>query len=55
MQADSSAHQKKSMYSYSSAKLELLVLKWAVMEKLLDYLGGLRFHVYTDNNPLIYV
>ena len=29
---------KRSMCSYSSAKLELLVLKWAVTEKFRDYL-----------------
>ena len=37
------------------AKLELLVLKWAVTEKFHDYLLGLWFQVYTDNNPLTYV
>ena len=40
------------MHNYSSAKLELLVLKWAVMEKFCDYLLGSKFHVYTDNSPL---
>ena len=43
------------MRNYSSAKLELLVLKWAVTEKFKDYLLGSRFTVYTDNNPLAYV
>ena len=43
------------MHNYSSAKLELLVLKWAVTEKLRDYLLGSKFTVYTDNNPLVYV
>ena len=43
------------MCNYSSAKLELLVLKWAVTEKFRDYLLGLRFQVYTDKNPLAYV
>ena len=46
---------EKSMHNYSSAKLELLVLKWAVTEKFRDYLLGLKFTVYTDNNPLAYV
>ena len=46
---------ERSMCNYSSAKLELLVLKWAVMEKFRDYLLGSRFQVYTDNNPLAYV
>ena len=55
MQADLYTHPKRSMHSYSSAKLELLVLKWAVTETFCDYLLGLWFHVYTDNNPLNYV
>ena len=46
---------EKSMCNYRSAKLELLVLKWAVTEKFQDYLLGLQFQVYTDNNPLAYV
>ena len=40
---------------YSSAKLELLALKWAVTEKLRDYLLGSKFNIYIDNNPLTYV
>ena len=47
--------REQSMCNYSSAKLELLVLKWAVTEKLRDYLLGSKFTVYTDNNPLAYV
>ena len=43
------------MSNYSSAKLELLVLQWTVMEKFCDYLLGLKFHVYMDNSPLAYV
>ena len=43
------------MCNYSSAKLELLALKWAVTEKFQDYLLGLQFQVYVDNNPLTYV
>ena len=46
---------ERSMRNYSSAKLELLALKWAVTEKFRDYLLGSRFQVYTDNNPLTYV
>ena len=30
----------RSMHNYSSAKLELLALKWAVIEKFRDYLLG---------------
>ena len=43
------------MHNYSSVKLELLALKWAVTEKLRDYLLGSKFTIYTDNNPLTYV
>ena len=46
---------KCSMRNYSSAKLELLALKWAVCEKFKDYLIGSKFTVLTDNNPLTYV
>ena len=46
---------ERSMHNYSSAKLELLALKWAVTEKFRDYLLGSWFQVYTDNNPLAYV
>ena len=46
---------RQSMHNNSSAKLELLALKWAVAEKFRDYLLGSRFTVYTDNNPLAYV
>ena len=45
----------RSMRNCSSARLELLALKWAVMEKFCDYLLGLKFHVYMDNSPLVYV
>ena len=43
------------MQNYSLAKLELLALKWVVMEKFRDYLLGSKFTIYTDNNPLAYV
>ena len=43
------------MCNYSSAKLELLVLKWEVMGKCHDYLLGSKFHVDMDNSPLAYV
>ena len=46
---------EKSMRNYSSAKLELLTLKWSVCEKFRDYLIGSKFTVLTDNNPLTYV
>ena len=40
---------------YSSFKLELLALKWAVTEKFREYLLGVKCIVYTDHNPLIYL
>ena len=43
------------MHKYSSAKLELLTLKQAVTEKFRDYLLGVKFTVYTDNNPIEYI
>ena len=43
------------MHNYSSAKLELLGLKWAVTKKFRDYLLGLKFAVYADDNPLTYI
>ena len=41
--------------NYPTHKLEFLALKWAVTNKLHDYLYGARFEVHTDNNPLTYV
>lgn len=41
--------------NYSSFKLELLALKWAVAKKFKDYLTGTKFTVYTDNNPLAHL
>ncbi len=41
--------------NYSSFKLELLALKWAVTEKFKDYLTGIKFTVYTDNKPLAHL
>ena len=46
---------EKTMQNYSSAKLELLALKWAVTEKFKDYFLGSWFTAYTDNNPLAYI
>ena len=40
---------------YPAHKLEFLALKWAVTDKLRDYLLGSQFTVLTDNNPLLYV
>lgn len=41
--------------NYSSFKLELLGLKWAVTEKFKDYLTGVKFTVFTDNNPVAHL
>ena len=38
--------------NYSSFKLEMLALKWAVTEKFRSYFLGAKFDVLTDNNPL---
>lgn len=43
---------ERNMTNYSSMKLELLGLKWAMTEKFREYLLGHRCIVYTDNNPL---
>ena len=41
--------------NYSSFKLELLALKWAMGEKFKDYLWGAKVTVVTDNNPLVHL
>ena len=41
--------------NYHSTKLELLALKWAVMEHFKEYLLYQPFLVNTDINPLIYI
>ncbi|PIK55621.1 Retrovirus polyprotein [Apostichopus japonicus] len=46
---------ERNMQKYSSFKLELLGLKWAVTEKFREYLLGNKFIVYTDNNPLAHL
>ena len=46
---------EQSMHNYSSAKLELLALEWSVTQTFRDYLLGLKFTVYPDNNPLAYL
>ena len=40
---------------FSSFKIELLGLKWAVAEKFREYLIGSQCVVLTDNNPLAYL
>lgn len=46
---------ERNMSNYSSRKLELLALKWAVTNKFREYLLGAKFVVFTDNNPLSYL
>lgn len=46
---------ERNMEHYSSRKLELLALHWAVSQKFRDYLIGAEFVVYTDSNPLCYI
>lgn len=46
---------EKNDRNYSSMKLELLALKWAVSEKFRGYLLGSKFVVLTDNNPLCHL
>lgn len=43
---------ERNMANYSSMKLEILALKWAMTEKFREYLLGQKCIVYTDNNPL---
>ena len=43
------------MRDYSSAKIELMALKWSVCDKFKDYLLGSKFTDFTDNNPLCYI
>ena len=44
-----------NMENYSSRKLELLALKWAVCDKFRELLFGSKVVIYTDNNPLTYL
>ncbi|KAG1960383.1 interleukin-1 receptor accessory protein-like 1-A [Pimephales promelas] len=46
---------EKNDANYSSFKLELLALKWAIVEKFKDYLMGAKVIVYTDNNPVAHL
>lgn len=46
---------RNSERNYPVHQLEFLALKWAVVDKLHDYLYGAKFTVRTDNNPLTYV
>ena len=46
---------ERNMSNYSSRKLELLALKWAVTDKFREYLLGNKSTIFTDNNPLSYL
>ena len=46
---------ERNMNNYSSMKLELLALHWAITQKYRDILLGAEFTVFTDNNPLSYL
>lgn len=46
---------ERNMNNYSSMKLELLALHWAIAQKYRDLLLGAEFTVFTDNNPLSYL
>ena len=48
----SSSHTERN---YPAHKLEFLALKWAVTDRLHEYLYGGKFDVFTDNNPLTYI
>ena len=45
----------KSETKYPVHKLEFLCLKWAITEQIHEYLYGITFNVFTDNNPLSFV
>ena len=45
----------KSERNYDAHKLEFLALKWAITDRFHEYLYGVTFDVFTDNNPLTYI
>ena len=53
--AYASRRLRKPERQYSSMKLEMLALKWAVTTKFRADLYGGEFVIYTDNNPLKYL
>lgn len=46
---------KKNPLNYSSCKLELLEVIWAVTKKFIDILTGTEFLLLTDTNLLVYL
>ena len=53
--ACASRSMRKAESHYHAHKLQLLAFKWAVVKKFHEYLYGLTFDVYMDNNPLTYI
>ena len=53
--AYASRSSTKAKSHYPAHKLEFLTLKWVVVKKFHEYLYGLTFDMYTDNNPLTYI
>ena len=46
---------EKNQEHYSSKKVELLAVKWAIFDVFRSYLLGSKITLYTDNNPLTYI
>lgn len=46
---------EKNPHNYSSFKLELLALVWAITKKFAEYLTGGVIKVFADNNPMAYL
>ena len=55
VRAYASRSLSKSERNYPVHKLQLLALKWGIMNKFHEYLYGAEFQMFTDNNPLTYV
>ena len=53
--ASRTLHNAEKEGRYSSRKLELVALKWAISERFRSYLLGHKFTAYTDNNPLTHL
>lgn len=46
---------KTNRENYPAHKMEFWALKWAVCDKLYDYVFSSHFQVVTDNNPFTYI
>lgn len=46
---------ERVMTNFSSMKLELMAMAWAITKKFQDFLIGNHFTVLTDNNPLSHI